>query len=223
MVKRGGNCFNSTSAHWSYTENAISKSVLWIGLSYFSKNAWKRIAHAEFIWNFPVCTYFSVSIFRSLVDLGTALSKRSSVVIFDMFIFTPQLQSLHSCRISPCSLPDKKKKKQGWGQVLCNWLQKGEKNVMKLAAASEVAFFHSWQGNTRKSYKPGHVLPPSWPNPSPKHWCYLPWLLKWKAWCKWKLPAAWWHSGLGTLTQRVPLLCNQALVQELPHAFKQSE
>lgn len=110
MVKRGGNCFNSTSAHWSYTENAISKSVLWIGLSYFSKNAWKRIAHAEFIWNFPVCTYFSVSIFRSLVDLGTALSKRSSVVIFDMFIFTPQLQSLHSCRISPCSLPDKKKK-----------------------------------------------------------------------------------------------------------------
>lgn len=27
-----------------------------------------------------------------------------------MFIFTPQLQSLHSCRISSCSLPDKKKK-----------------------------------------------------------------------------------------------------------------
>lgn len=37
------------------------------------------------IFHGPVCTYFSVSIFRSLVDLGMALSKRSSVVIFDIF------------------------------------------------------------------------------------------------------------------------------------------
>lgn len=48
----------------------------------------------------PVCTYFSVSILRSLVDLGTALSKRSSVVIFDIFNLHPsagitdQLQDL---------------------------------------------------------------------------------------------------------------------------------
>lgn len=33
------------------------------------------------------CTYFSVLIFRSLVDLGTALSNRSSVVILDILNF----------------------------------------------------------------------------------------------------------------------------------------
>lgn len=59
------------------------------------------------IFHRPACTYFSVSIFRSLVDFGTALSKRSSVVIFDMFIFVLQLQSPSSCKNSSRSPPGK--------------------------------------------------------------------------------------------------------------------
>lgn len=55
----------------------------------------------------PGCTYFRVSIFRSLVDFGTALSKSSSVVIFDMFLFALLLQSPSSCRNSSCGPPGK--------------------------------------------------------------------------------------------------------------------
>jgi len=81
------------------------------------------------IFHGPVCTYFSVSIFRSLVDLGTALSKRSSVVIFDIFTLHPSAGITNQSAVGPL-LAAFLEKQTGLRGSPFNRLQKGEKRKL---------------------------------------------------------------------------------------------